>query len=221
MAQKWHNTVTVGFTPERGIQMFTAIYPQIHKKYPETTFQPVEATVDEQIKKMRTGEIDISFQTVFEHRYQHLTYQKILDEPFCLCVPKSHPLAYQETLTPEEYPKISLALFRDDLFTLVKKSSTMRTKIDAMFKESGFVPKLLFESTSMRTMQQLASGGQCCAVIPRYYAVSSEDVAYYYLEDSSYWELVVAYDKSHYINRAMRDFITLATDYWRLHPYIE
>ena len=158
--------ITIGLTPERGIQMFTAIYPRIHAQYPDTVFQPVEATVESQIKMMNAREMDISFQTIFERKYKHLTYETIFYEPFYLCVPKTHPLAYKQTPKPGQYPEISLTEFKDELFTLVKKSSTMRIVIDRLFKNAGFDPKLLFESTSMLTMLRLSENGQCCSLFP-------------------------------------------------------
>lgn len=221
MALKWKGTITIGLTPERGIQMFTAIYPKIHAKYPNTTFQPLEATVDSQVKMLDTHELDISFQTIYERKYKHLVYTEILREPFYLCIPKSHPLAYKENLTPEQYPEISLTKFSNESFTLVKKSSTMRVVIDNLFEEAGFKPKLLFESTSMRTMLHLTENGQCCSIIPRCYAVSSNYVSYFTLGKIASWELAAVYAQNHYINNAAKDFIKMASQYWRAHPYIE
>ena len=221
MAKRWKGTVTVGLTPERGIQMFTAIYPEIHAQYPETIFQPYEADVETQIKLLDSGQLDFGFHTIFEHKYKHIIYRHILYEPFYLCVPRSHPLAYKDKRTPENYPEISLTEFKNDLFTLVRKTSTLRAVIDRLFAKAGFKPKLLFESISMRTMQRLAANGQCCSIIPRYYAVEDDDVAYFTLGPESYWELSTAYAKNHYINAAMETFIRMASDYWLAHSYIE
>lgn len=221
MAKRWKGTVTIGLTPERGIQMFTSIYPAIHAKYPETTFQPLEADVESQVKMLDSNQLDFCFQTIFERKYKHLTYHTILYEPFYLCIPKSHPLAYQDYRRPEDYPEISLTAFKDDLFTLVRKTSTMRAVIDRLFEKAGFKPKLLFESISMRTMQRLAGNGQCCSIIPRYYAIESGDVAYFTLGEDATWELSAVYTQNHYINTAMKDFMKMASTYWRTHPYID
>ena len=97
--------------------------------------------------------------------YKHIVYRHILYEPFYLCVPRTHPLAYQDKRAPENYPEISLTEFKDDLFTLVRRTSTLRAVIDRLFVKAGFKPKLLFESISMRTMQRLAANGQCCSII--------------------------------------------------------
>ena len=153
--------------------------------------------------------------------YKHIVYRHILCEPFYLCVPRTHPLAYQDKRAPENYPEISLTEFKDDLFTLVRRPSTLRAVIDRLFVKAGFKPKLLFESISMRTMQRLAANGQCCSIIPRYYAIEDDDVAYFTLGPESYWELSTAYAKNHYINAAMETFIRMAADYWLAHPYIE
>lgn len=221
MAQKWKGTITIGLTPERGIQMFTAIYPHIHAMYPDTTFQPLESDVESQVRMLTSNKLDISFQTICERKYKHLVYQEIFYEPFYLCIPKTHPLAYHDKKTPDQYPEISLTRFSDDLFTLVKKSSTMRVVIDRLFIKAGFKPKLLFESTSMRTMQRLAGNGQCCSIIPRCYALPTDDVAYYHLGPDASWELSAVYAHNHYVNKAAKDFITMATEYWRMHPNIE
>lgn len=221
MAKKWNGTITIGLTPERGIQMFTAIYPRIHAKYPGTTFQPIEADVDSQVKMLECSELDISFQTIFERKYKNFVYKKIFNEPFYLCIPQNHRLAYKDKRLPGDYPSISLTEFKDELFTLVKKSSTMRVVIDNLFEEAGVKPKLLFESTSMRTMQRLTENGQCCSIIPRSYAKPSDYVSYFSLGMDACWELAAVYAKNHYINSAAREFINMASDYWKAHPYID
>jgi len=137
IAKQWKGRVTIGLTPERGIQMFTAVYPQIHAKYPDITFQPVEASVDTQFKLFEANTLDIGFQTVTD-KYKHLVYDYILTEPYYLCIPKSHPLAYQTDFPAGDYPVISLSDFRDDLFTLVRRSSNMRRVLDEIFEAAGF-----------------------------------------------------------------------------------
>lgn len=221
MAKRWKGTVAVGLMPERGVQMFTAIYSQIHAMFPNTIFQPVEATVDTQVKMLENGRLDISFQTIKEHKYKHLVYKPILTESFYLCVPRTHELAYKEELPPEKYPEISLELFRNELFTLVRKSSNMRDIIDSLFRTAGFTPKLLFESSSMRTMQVLAASGECCSIIPGYYAVPHKQIAYFSLGSEACWEVTAVYRQNKYLNQAAREFINLASQYWQTHPHIE
>ena len=221
MAKHWNGTITIGLTAERGMQMFSAVYSDIHTRYPYTIFQPVEANVEQQNRMLEAGQLNIAFQTLQEKKYKLFTYQTILHEPFVLCVPRSHPLAYQEQLPPEQFPIIDLRQFRDQVFTLVRKSSTMRNMVDMLFEQAGFYPRLLFDSVGMRSMQKLAANGQCCCIIPRFYAVPSEKVAYFLLGESAQWELAAVYRRDHYLNRAARDFIHMASDYWHTHLSME
>lgn len=219
MAQRWNRTVAIGLTPERGIQLFTAIYPQIHALYPDTTFQPIEANVDSQNCMLDSGEIDFGFQTIYEHKYKHLNYESICYEPFYLCVPRSHPLAYQEQRDPGDYPVADLRNFKNETFTLVKKSSTMRKIIDRLFEKAGFQPTLLFESVSMLSMLHMAESEQCCSIVPRFYAKPDGRVAYYQLGDDARWEVCAAYAPNHHLTNAARDYIKMASSYWRRFPY--
>lgn len=91
MAKHWNGTITIGLTPERGIQMFTSIYPAIHAKYPDAIFQPLEAGVKTQVRMLDANQLDIGFQTIFERQYKHLVYSSILYEPFTSASPKAIP----------------------------------------------------------------------------------------------------------------------------------
>ncbi|MFV0441178.1 MAG: LysR family transcriptional regulator [Lachnospirales bacterium] len=216
-AKTWKNRITIGLPPERGVKMFTAVYPTIHKKYPNVVFQPIELEVETQSKMMLSGELDIGFQTISELKYKQLSYIKILREPFYLCIPKTHRLAYTEAFLPYNYPKISLSLFKDDQFTLVRRTSSMRYIIDNSFKDAGFSPELIFESTSMSSMQHLCETGICCSIIPRFYAIKSNHVCYFSLGPSVGWDLYCVYNKNSYLSKPIKDFITMATDYWNTH----
>lgn len=221
LAEQWKRTITLGLTLERGMIMFTNVYADLHNRFPETVFQPVESTVEQQNLLIDAGQIDIGFQTISHRKYKHFEYRTILHEPFLLCIPRSHPLAQRGVPTSGEYPYISLSLFRDELFTLVRKTSTMREAVDELFVQAGFTPKLLFNSVGMRTMQKLASTGQCCCVLPRYYAVPDERVVYFQLGDSAQWELAAVYRKDHYLSRAANAIIETASQYWHEHPHSE
>ena len=221
LAEHWNQTVTIGLTAERGMQMFSTIYTEMHQKYPQTVFQPIEATVDQQNRLLERGQLDIGFQTIGKHKYKSLHYESVITEPFILCVPKNQAEGLPEAEGPGVYPTVRLADFSDRVFTLVKPSSTMREMINHLFEQAGFQPKLLFDSVGMRSMQKLAAHGQCCCIIPRFYAIPSPDVRYFTLGKDAEWELCTVWSEGHYLNRAARDFIAVAKEYWQTHQYVE
>ncbi|MBQ4436202.1 MAG: LysR family transcriptional regulator [Clostridia bacterium] len=221
LAEHWNQTVTIGLTAERGMQMFSSIYAEIHQKYPHTVFQPVEATVDQQNRLLERGQLDIGFQTIGDHKYKSLHYEPIITEPFILCVPKNQADGLPIAKSPGDFPQVNLADFHDRVFTLVKPTSTMRGMINRLFEQAGFQPKLLFDSVGMRSMQKLAAHGQCCCIIPRFYAIPSPDVCYYSLGKEAEWELSTVWSEGHYLSQAARGFIAVAKDYWQTHQYVE
>ena len=221
LAEHWNQTVTIGLTNERGMQMFSAIYSEMHQKYPQTVFQPVEATVDQQNRLLERGQLDIGFQTSGKRKYKSLHYETIIREPFILCVPRNQSEGLPEAERPDHYPEVRLADFSDRVFTLVKPSSTMREMINHLFETAGFQPKLLFDSVGMRSMQKLAAHGQCCCIIPRFYAIPSESVRYFTLGQEAEWELCAVWPEGHFLSRSARDFIAAATEYWQTHLYRE
>ena len=221
IADHWGQTVTIGLTSERGMQMFSAIYASVHQHFPDTVFQPVEATVEQQNRLLERGQLDIGFQTIGKRKYKTLHYETIMTEPFLLCVPRALAPVPTAFSNETDYLRMNLSEFQDQVFTLVKPSSTMRGMIDDLFEHAGFKPRLLFDSVGMRSMQKLAAHGQCCCIIPRFYAVPSEDVCYYRLDGESEWELCAVWTEGRYLNRAARDFIAAATEYWREHRYAE
>ena len=110
--------------------------------------------------------------------------------------------------------------FEDQVFTLVRKSSNMRQMVDKLFEKAGFYPKLLVNSAGMRAMQRLAANGQCCSIIPRFYAIPSKNVAYFLLGEDAQWELAAVYRSNHYLNAASRYFIRIASQYFNQHLYL-
>lgn len=222
LAADWKRMVSIGLTAERGMQMFSAIYSSLHAEFPDTIFQPVEENVEQQNQLLLNGHLDIAFQTVGDELDSRLVYQTITREPFLICVPGSHPLAGREQETAGgEDPVLPLTALEGEWLTLVKKTSTMRPMVDRMFEKAGFRPRLLFDSVGMKTMQKLAANGQCCCIIPRFYAVPDDRVVYFRPDTPASWQVAAVYARNHYLTRPARRFIARASAYWQTHLYIE
>ena len=222
LAANWQRMVTIGLTAERGMQMFSAVYSALHAEFPETIFQPVEENVEQQNQLLLSGHLDIAFQTIGDEEDERLCYETITREPFLICVPRSHPLAERAGDRSEgENPTLPLSALEGEWLTLVKKTSTMRPMVDSMFEKAGFRPRLLFDSVGMRTMQKLSANGQCCCIIPRFYAVPDDRVVYFRPDTPASWRLVAVHAAKHHLTRPARRFIAQASSYWQTHLYIE
>ena len=148
LAENKAGTLSIGLTPERGINMLMSIYPEFHKQFPNIKIEPTEIGVHKQQNMVNKGDLDIGFVTVTPKDKNNDDYDHILYEDIFLAVPRSHPLAKNASAPGEPFTTIDLKAFRDEYFVLMFKNSTMRTLIDPLFEEAGFQPKILFETAS-------------------------------------------------------------------------
>ena len=72
--------LSIGFTPGRGIAMFTSIYPNFHQMYPEITVEPVEKSVHELQQMISDDNLDIAFLTLRQEDHTNDEYTTLMTE---------------------------------------------------------------------------------------------------------------------------------------------
>lgn len=207
--------LSVGFTPGRGIDMFTAVYPAFHRQYPNIIVEPGEMSVHQQQQQISQGSLDIGFMTLRESDQTGDTYEILQKEEFVLAIPKGHPLG--ALAAPEGCPLtvMELSRLRYEPFVFMYKESTSRRLTDAVFRNAGFAPSVLFETSSTQTIATLVRSCICCGVIPYYYVQKHpEGIAAFALPGRPSWNIAVSYRKGGYVSQAAREFIRLASRYW-------
>ncbi|MDU1911971.1 LysR family transcriptional regulator [Fusobacterium sp.] len=214
LLEKDKSNLRIGLTPERGISMFASVYPKFYKLFPNVSIEPIEMNVKIQEKMIGNGQLDIGFVTLSkEQRIGNNTYVPILEENILMAVPSIHPLA--KSVKGEKIQRTDLKLFKNDTFVLLSRNTTMREIIDPLFKKAGFVPNILFETKSSRTLYQMVSNHLACTFISEIYAKENEKIVYFSLPESPSWELCTVYRKGAYLSKAAKSFIKLAEDYWK------
>lgn len=215
IAHDQRGTLSVGLTPERGIQMFMEIYPAFYKLYPNVTIYPQEINVRKQQEMITHNYLDIGFITLPEHLKTSDEYLEILEENLLLAVNRENPLSAYAGELGSPIKEIDLSLFQDEIFVLMFKESTMRTVIDPIFEQAGFKPRILFETSSNQTLYSTVANNISCSVLPSHYAdLTSKQVAYFHLPSRPSWKLMASYKKGRYLGKAAMDFIHLARKYW-------
>lgn len=211
--------LNVAFSPERGTEMFVAIYEDFHAQFPHITVNPQEMSVRQQHSQLVKGYLDLGFVTVTEeNKLAALEYEHIIEEPIFLAVPRSHPLAVNQAdpdTPPDQLPLMELGQFKSEPFVLMFKNSTMRSVIDPLFKEAGFTPNVLFETASNRTLCTMVKNNICCTLVPRQYYRYTKEIAYYRLPANPHWELCNAYKKGSYRTKSSQLFASLSQAYFR------
>ena len=212
-ARKGH--LPIGLTPGRGLRMFTAIYPELHRNYPNLDVRPIEMRVRAQQEAIARGEVDVGLMTLRSIDRTIDTYYPLKKEELVLMIPAAHPLAEKAAAPGEPLATMDLTALRYEPFVLMDKSSTLRSACDTLFEKAGFVPNILFETNNTGGIAAMVQSTLCCGIIPRYYTLGLGDgVACFSLPERPAWEIAICCQKHGYLNSGAREFIRLAREYW-------
>lgn len=206
----------MGLTHEHGIDIFTSVFPDFNHRYPGVTFNLLERMVSDQHNFLLGGHLDFGIIMLADSDKIDLEYTKLYNENLVLGIPKKHPMAKYASAPGEPLSTIDLRLFRQDSFSLIFASSTMRKVIDPLFKEAGYQPHILIESAMNHALIQLVSNGFCCTILPQSRVLVSPystNCAWFHLSSRPNWNIYVAYRKDMHLNEAHRYFIQLAKHY--------
>mgnify|MGYP001076395624 FL=1 len=208
-------SLSVGFTPGRGVAMFSAVYPAFHHAYPDVIVEPMELSVHNQQKLIAQGNLDIGFMTLRDNDKTNDHYIDIAEEEIILAIPRNYPLAELSIPTASEHSVIDISHFKYEPFVLMYKESTIRSLVDSIFQEAGFTPHVLFDTSNTGTIVTMIRSMLCCGIIPGYYVrTPSPGVACFSLTGHPTWDMAVSYSYSAYLSSGAKEFIRLAKEYW-------
>ena len=210
--------LSIGFTPGRGSEMFTHVYPSFHQAYPNVIVEPHELSVHRQQQMISQGNLDIGFQTLSERQRTDSEYIKLGEEEIFLLVPSIHPAAEQLAATQTAsapFPIANLTLFQYEPFVLMYKESTIRAITDEIFRKSGFTPNVLFATASNNTVLSMIEANLCCGVVPEYYVRRlPKGISCFAFPTHPSWDIVANYRKNGYLSEAAEYFIELVRNFW-------
>ena len=195
--------------------MFTSIYPELHRSFPNLDVRPIEMRVRAQQDAIAKGDIDVGLMTLTQKDQTSDTYYPLKQEELVLIIPSGHPLAEKAAPSGEPLATLDLTELRYEPFVLMDKTSTLRSSCDLLFEKAGFAPNILFETNNTSGIAAMVQSTLCCGIIPRYYTLGlTEGVACFSLPERPSWEIVISCQKNGYLNSGAREFIRLAREYW-------
>lgn len=210
--------LSVGLAPGRGIDMFTSIYPQFRRIYPEVVISPIELGIRRQQEMIADGQLDLGFLTLNQDQRTGDEYLNLHTEEIFLAVPSIHPICRE--ISPESvqkdgaYPVMELRRLQYEPFVLMFKESTIREIVDNLFQKAGFAPTVLFETSSAASIVSMISGNLCCGLIPRHYTFGAQGITFFSLPEHPVWDIAASYRKHSYLSQPMKALIELARQYW-------
>lgn len=198
--------VVVGSMPITGAHLLPHVLPVFKEKYPEVDINLLEDSSMNLEKLTANGQTDLSLLSL-PLEIPALTYEILGEERIDLAVPPGHPLA----LRASTGQRTSLEELKDESFIVLKEGQGFRKMTMELCLNSGFEPRIVFESNNMETVQSLVATGMGVTLVPHFIARAprSEFVPVYLplAEPVPTRTLVIAYRRGRYLSKAAEAFI--------------
>ncbi len=197
-------------------------------RYPGVRIEMTEGPSSELHDKLLGGEIELLLDYMFNSE-EYTTYP-LLEERILLAVPadcKLNDSLAQSCLTAadvrsgrhlaEDCPTVSLSLFEQEPFLLLKKGNDMHDRSLQIFADLKFSPQRFFHLDQLMTCYHAAKAGMGVTFItdtlPRTNSMSADVVFYKLATSHDSRTLSLAHKRGSYLSHAAQAFIRCAQEY--------
>ena len=204
--------LNLGITRVIGAAMFTSIFPEFHKQFPNYTVNLVEGNINELEERCLNGEIDFAImgQSSIQSQLEHIVFKPC---EIVLALPSTHPYA-KEAENQHPYTKIDLQLLKNDSFILMSKATRIRTIADYHFMKAGFLPKILLETSLSSVAYEMVRQGVGPSILMESAIKDHTSVSCFSLNPLEEWKQSIAFRKGTIFTKAETYFVELVKAYF-------
>jgi DNA-binding transcriptional LysR family regulator len=151
--------IRIAFIPSAAHTLLPPLLKRVRDARPQAEVDVAEMITSAQVEALRTGRIDVGLARAIPGASMALR-QFALDDPFCLAIPRGHPLAGR---TPIELAKASDAVFVG--FTRYLGPAFF-DQVISLCTDAGFSPRIRYETSTVYGVLSLVGAGLGVAVVP-------------------------------------------------------
>lgn len=207
--------LAVGLIPERGVEMFTAVYPAFHRDFPAVQLEPVECRVAAMQRMIDAGRLDLGLATLTPDMRDDNRYHLMAEEEIVLAVPAKSPLSQGGESDWRLARDTDLGRFASEPFVRIYRQSTLFALSQPLFEQAGFEPQVLFSTASNLSKYRIVRAGLGCALLPAVYAAGNGQVLYFRLPQRPHWQITLCSRKGGHMGPPEERYLELCRDYWR------
>ncbi|MFS0722589.1 LysR family transcriptional regulator [Paenibacillus sp. 1P07SE] len=204
LGQMRRGRLVVGSLPITGSHILPIVLPLFQERYPEIEIVLLEDTTTRLEQLTSSGQTDLSL-LALPLLDSSLTWEPLIEEEIKLAVPPQHRLAASGRLEAD------IAALADEPFIMLKRGQGFRQIAINLCAQAGFVPRTVFESANIETVQSLVAAGMGIAFVPMMVTRAARStLAPVYLSLSAprpSRTLVVASRRGRYLSKAAEAFI--------------
>lgn len=158
--------LAIGFFGSAAVELIPRIVRTHRATYPAVHLTLHDALANEQLARLRSGDLDVGFLRVGQHRgaCEGVHVEPLLEEALCVVLPVGHPLSHA--------PEIDLThLVREDFILWPREQNTHDSDdILAACHQAGFSPNVVQEAASATTIMGLVAAGVGISLLVQSYA---------------------------------------------------
>jgi len=202
--------LVVGSLPITGSHVLPVVLPVFQQRYPEIEIVLVEDSSSRLEQLTASGQTDLSLLSLPLDE-PSLEWTPLIEEEICLAVPPQHRLAAGAAPDEGSGAGVRIADLAAEPFIVLKKGQGFRQIATDLCAQGGFVPRIVFESANIETVQSLVAAGMGIAFVPKMVArgMRSEFAPVYLplAEPRPSRTLVIASRRGRYLSKAADAFI--------------
>lgn len=152
-------SVALAFLPTLGPEYVPQLIRGFNKKYQDVQFHLWQNTNDTIIQQLESGNVDLGLCSSPKN-HLNLSWNQLFSEELFVIVPSSHRLASARY--------VELTEIADESFIALKRGTGLRSVTENLFRESGFSPRITFESEEVSTIAGLVGAGLGVSLLPKW-----------------------------------------------------
>lgn len=194
VAGREHTNIRLATAPNRAAIIYSKIYNQFSRRFPDISLQLTELFAREQPQAISRGRIDLAIGA--GEVSDLVTDIPIVTEELLVSLPASHPLAPCE--------RIRLADLRDTPFVLQGKQHSIRILAERLFAEAGFSPVVAFESEDVLLLDSMMHQAVGAGLVSKAHVFPCEELVYRPLDPPVCQTLHIRYPLGHTLTEPER-----------------
>lgn len=217
-------TINVGGASFFCTYVIPAVMRSFKLQHPEYQINTLEANLDDLIKNLRTGAVDIIIDVEKKRESKFFDGTFWRREDVLLVVPSSYEInktleAYRLSFNQiasgeylsDRYPNVNLDGFKDENMLLLRKGNDLYDRGIKMCNRAGFTPHVTMYLDQMLTAYQLSKNGKGVTFVRSEitkFAEATDQVYFYKIDDSLAYQNIMLYSKkTASLSKAVLDFI--------------
>ncbi len=189
-----HAHIRLATAPNRGAIIYSRIYNEFSRRYPDISLSLTELYASEQPAAIQHGKIDLAIGA-------GKTSDKVTDLPFAfeellVSLPVSHPMSWAKS--------IRLSDLKDTPFVLQGERHSIRILADELFREAGFSPLVAFESNDVILIDSMLHQAVGAGLVSQAHVFPCQDLVYRPLDPPVHQTLHIRYPLGHTLTEPER-----------------